>query len=370
MKRSKRALLLLVLLVLAACDGGSDERASEQRPAPPHPRTADRRATEAAYAFLDTYTTADGRIQRIDQGGDTVGEGQAYGLLMAAALRDERRFERIWQWTRRHVTRPDGLMVFRWADGRVQDPQPASDADLDAVRALLIGACRFERPELRTAAERIGRALLRRQTAHAPGGPVLLAGPWAVAQGRLTINPSYLDPTTLTALNGAFGDRGYAAVADKGRRTVESVSRPLPPDWAVVDATTGQARPVDGASSAGGDGRFSWDAPRALVRLATDPEIAGRRIAARTWPAFAGRRPEQIPVEHHLDGRPAGTARSAVTLVAAAGAATAAGKVKAAEKLLAAADDLNRQEPSYYGGAWVALGRLMLTTDRLDPPRC
>ena len=368
MKCSTCAPLLLLLLVLAGC-GGPDERASE-RPAAPHPRAADRRATDAAHAFLDTYMTAEGRIQRSDQGGDTVGEGQAYGLLMAAALQDERRFERIWQWTRRYVTRPDGLMVFRWADGRVQDPQPASDADLDAVRALLIGACRFERPEQRAAAERIGRALLRRQTAHAPGGPVLLAGPWAVAQGRLTINPSYLDPTTLTALNGEFGDRRYTAVADKGRRSVASVSRPLPPDWAVVDATTGQARPVDGASSAGGDGRFGWDAPRTLVRLATDPELAGRRIAARAWPAFAGRRPEQIPVEHHLDGRPAGTARSAVTLVAAAGAATAAGNVKAAEKLLAAADDLNREQPSYYGGAWVALGRLMLTTDRLDPPRC
>lgn len=369
MKCSKCAPLLLVLLVLAGC-GGPDERASDPRPAAPHPRAADRHATEAAHAFLDTYMTAEGRIQRRDQGGDTVGEGQAYGLLMATALRDERRFERIWQWTRRHVSRPDGLMVFRWADGRVQDPQPASDADLDAVRALLIGACRFGRPELRAAAERIGRALLRRQTARAPGGPVLLAGPWAVAQGRLTINPSYLDPTTLTALNGEFGDGRYTAVADKGRRTVASVSSPLPPDWAVVDATTGQARPVNGASSAGGDGRFGWDAPRTLVRLATDPELAGRRIAARAWPAFAGRRPEQIPVEHHLDGRPAGTARSAVTLVAAAGAATAAGNVKAAEKLLAAADDLNREQPSYYGGAWVALGRLMLTTDRLDPPRC
>ena len=33
-------------------------------------------------------------------------------------------------------------------------------------------------------------------------------------------------------------------------------------------------------------------------------------IAARAWPVFADRRPEEMPVEHNLDGSAAGTSRT------------------------------------------------------------
>ena len=54
-------------------------------------------------------------------------------------------------------------------------------------------------------------------------------------------------------------------------------------------------------------------------------------------------------------------------LVGAAGAAFAAGKPDAGRRLLDAAEALDRQSPTYYGAAWVALGRMMLTTKRLEP---
>jgi hypothetical protein len=95
-----------------------------------------------------------------------------------------------------------------------------------------------------------------------------------------------------------------------------------------------------------------------------------RGIAARAWPVFADRRPDEIPVEHNLNGSAAGPSRHPVTLVAAAGAATASSRARRAQQLLAAAEALDREQPSYYGAAWVALGRLLLTTRRLDPTRC
>jgi hypothetical protein len=52
--------------------------------------------------------------------------------------------------------------------------------------------------------------------------------------------------------------------------------------------------------------------------------------------------------------------------VAAAGAAQAAGKTADAARLLDAAEKLDKQTPTYYGAAWVALGRVMLTSDLLD----
>ena len=44
-------------------------------------------ATAAANAFLDDYVDDSGRVVRTDQGGDTVSEGQAYGMLVAVGLR-------------------------------------------------------------------------------------------------------------------------------------------------------------------------------------------------------------------------------------------------------------------------------------------
>ena len=49
---------------------------------------------------------------RRDQGGDTVGEGQAYGMLMAAAIGDKKRFNLIWDWTQKNLVRPDGLISY------------------------------------------------------------------------------------------------------------------------------------------------------------------------------------------------------------------------------------------------------------------
>jgi endoglucanase len=112
--------------------------------------------------------------------------------------------------------------------------------------------------------------------------------------------------------------------------------------------------------------RYGFDAARTLVRLAEDPDPAGKRIAARAWPVFDGRKPDQIPVEHDLTGKPTGGTLHPMALVAAAGAADAAGKTKDRDRLLAAAETLDRQSPTYYGGAWVALGRIMLTTNALD----
>jgi endoglucanase len=315
-------------------------------------------------AFLDAYVDPDGRVVRRDQGGDRVGEGQAYGMLVAAALGDRARFDRILGWTQANLQRPDGLLAFHWVNGVVRDHQAASDADLDAARALLVAGCRFDRGDLRAAAGRIGGSVL----AHETSGRVLTAGPWASSGGRIVFNPSYLDPRTLIGLGHLTGDHRYSAVARRSRQLIRAVSRPLPPDWATVSR-----RSVHAATSARGfrgSGRFSWDAPRTLVRLAVDPNATGRAVAARAWPAFRDKLPQDIVVQHRLDGRRAGSSRSAVTLVAAAAAAAANGYRDNAALLLRDAAAQQQQRPTYYGGAWTALGRLLLTTQRLDVTPC
>jgi endoglucanase len=308
-----------------------------------------------------------GRIQRTDQGGDTVGEGQAYGMLAAAAVGDEQRFDQIWSWTKHNMLQSDGLLAFHWVGGRVVNPTPAADADLDASRALLVASCRFSRPDLRQAAISIGHAVLARETARAGSLDVLLPGPWADKAGSLAFNPSYVDPTTLQALAHVTGDARFRAVSVGSTRLVDELTRPLPPDWASVNARTGQVTPVSAAATISGPGIFSYDAPRTLVRMAVAPDPAGRATAARAWGVFSRTPPADIVLEHQLTGAAIGTAHDAVTLVAAAGAAKAAGDTAAMTSLLNEAQQLNSEHPTYYGGAWVALGRLMLTTNRLQP---
>jgi endo-1,4-beta-D-glucanase Y len=357
------ALALAVAAVLFAVGCGGDDDDSADGSTTP---TVTRPADAAAERFLDRYMTADGRVQRIDEGGDTVGEGQAYGMLLAAAIGDEGRFDVIWDWTKANMRRPDGLISFLWRDGRVVDPEAASDADVDAARALLVAACRFKRPDFRREALELAEAILTHETTSFQGAPVLTAGPWARSD-PITLNPSYFSPATFAQLGTATGDGQWGSLSASSRSVTQTLMPDpgsLPPDWASVQGDT----PVPSGPPADPDAppRYGFDAPRTLVRMAEDPDPAGREIAAGAWPAFDGRDPADIPVEHDLSGEPAGGTLHPMALVAAAAAADAAGQAAAKRRLLDAAEDLDRQTPTYYGAAWVALGRVMLDTNELD----
>ena len=359
---SRRARLTIVILALATLVAGC----GTTHVIPRLGRQPQGRAAAAAKRFLKRYVTPDGRVVRLDQGGDTVGEGQAYGMLMAAAIGDAKRFDAIWNWTKANLRRPDGLISFLWKGGHVIDPQAATDADLDASRALLVAGCRFQRPDLRRDALALGSAILNVEVTTGPT-PVLTAGPWAVTP-PITLDPSYFSPATYAALQSASGDARWSAVAASSRSIVSALMTPpdvLPPDWARLE--NGRPVPIGTPSAPQTTPQFGFDAVRTLIRYAEDPDPAGRAIAARAWPVFAGQSPTNLPVNHTLSGRPIGDVLHPVVLVAAAGAADAAGQTAARDGLLDQAEALDRRSPTYYGSAWVALGRIILTTQLLDP---
>jgi endoglucanase len=366
------ALLSLVLALGAAalflvvgCGGGGDSDSGSDSGGKSSSSGGADKVEASANGFLDTYVAEDGRVRRIDQGDDTVGEGQAYGMLLAAAVGDEDRFDAIWGWTKDNIRRPDGLLSFLWKDGKVADPEPASDADVDAARALLVASCRFKRDDLRDEALKLGAAILANETASFQGSPVLVGGPWA--RNPIILNPSYFSPATFAALATATNDGKWGSLSATGRSVTELVmpdEGSLPPEWANVKG--GKPVPIGSPDNPGGTPRYGFDAARTLVRMAEDPDPAGQRIAAKAWPAFEGRKPAEIPIEHDLSGEPAGGTQHPMALVAAAGAAQGAGKTRDAARLLDAAEKLDKQTPTYYGAAWVALGRVMLTSDLLD----
>jgi len=362
------AVVAFVAWFLVGCGSSTSSSQSSSAQTQTQARPEDR-AIASAQHFLDRYVARDGRVSRIDQGGDTVGEGQAYGMLIAAAIGDSRRFNTIWQWTQKNLERPDGLISFLWKNGKVLDPQAASDADLDASRALLVASCRFHQPALKQQALHLASAIMRIEVGSARfnGDPVLTAGPWAISPPPVTVNPSYFSPASFALLQSASGDRAWAGLAASSRAiTSDLMPQPgrLPPDWAHLEGDKPVA--IGDPSRPTSSPQFGFDAVRTLVRFAEDPDPVGRQIAARAWPVFQNANPTSLPVEHNLSGQPTGHTLHPVALVAAAGAADAAGQPAARDGLLDEAEALDKRSPTYYGAAWVALGRIMLTTKLLD----
>jgi endoglucanase len=323
------AALVAAAGALAGCGSGGQDSGAALLSGTPRER-----AVAAGRSFLDTYVDGDGRVVRRDQGGDTVSEGQAYAMLAAVALGDRVRFDRVWGWTRAHLRRDDGLLSWHWAGGRVADPQASADADLDAAHALLLAATRFGEPRLQQAARAMADAM---RGAEIRDG-VVMAGPWAKDRG-LT-NPSYFDPRALAALH-------MDDVAGATRRVVAAVlgdGTAAPPDWATAGPPPAPSGPPNGS----GPPAYGYDAARIPVRLAASCDPADRRLAAS------------------LTGlEQAEPARHPVFTVARAAQAHAAGDRAAADRLLDAASEQDHAAPSYYGSAWVALGRLLLDTDLL-----
>jgi endoglucanase len=328
--------LLAVALVLVA-PAGSARAAMPHVPARVHAAATDE--------FFDRFVTGDGRVVRTDQGGDTVSEGQAYALLLAVADRDRGAFARVWRWTAEHLQRPDGLLAWHWADGQVVDAMAATDADLDAARALALAASVFDEQSWRDAATRLAAAVLAEETVASARGPLLVAGPWA-QRDPAVVNPSYFSPRAADLLATTTGDARWRDVDAASDAAVDALTRTsLPPDWATIDAAGAvHASPAPDGAPAG----YGQDAARMALRYAESCAADDRERVAALWP--------RLRYSPH---------RSPLGAVAAAAAADAAGDRRARDTLLHRADVAEASSPTYYGAAWVALARVMLTTHRL-----
>lgn len=320
-------------------------------------------AEAAAERFLDTYVEADGRVVRRDQGGDTVSEGQGYAMLLAVATDDSERFELTWRWTEDNLLQDDGLLAFRWADGAVVDANAATDAELDVIRALVVAASRFDRADYRGDAERLALAVERDLVVDTGSHQVLLPGSWADdTTDGIVLNPSYYAPRSFRLLERLRPGGPWPSVTETARAFVAELTRArrLPPDWARLEH--GELRPVAEPGGDRGEGRYSYDAVRLPVRYAESCRSQDRDLAAALWPVI-----ERLPAAsvRELDGSDVTGERHASALVGAAAAAAASGQRERSTELLAEATALDDQRPTYYGSAWIALGRVLLDTDLL-----
>jgi endoglucanase len=349
------SLLLAIPVFLSACGAVAQDE--------PRTTSAEDVARAEAEEFLAGYVDPSGRVIRHDQGGDTVSEGQSYALLLAQVAGDAETFERVWEWTRAHLQQPSRLLASHADAGQVIDGNPASDADLVTAWALVRG----EGPDgaiRRREGGRIARATLERETVGSPGPMLLAAGPWATGEPA-TLNPSYWVLGAFEALADDTGNRRWrelAAASISSARALTDEGRLLPPDWARVDGES-----VSATSSPNGDPphiQYGPDAQRLVVWFAASCDPAARRLAAALYPLLS-RTENAGALALSTEGSVVNGEPSPLAFVATAAAAGSAGHPDERERLLAEAAALERERPSYYGAAWVALGHALLTTDRL-----
>jgi endoglucanase len=303
---------------------------------------------------------------RLDQGHDTVSEGQAYGMLLAETIRDYARFSRIWEWTRDHLQLRDGLFAFHAnAAGQPLSQEPATDADVLIAWALL----RYQGPDaarFHRAGRRVADAVLAHEVTTGPGGmPVLTAGPWAIGQ-PVMLDPSYWAIPALQDLAKLTGRQEWhrlAVGAVSMTRELTQNGQLLPPDWAEL-TVGGALLAVPSPDGGQPQAQYGPDAQRAVVWFAASCDPQAKALAARWWPLLrSGHHAQALALS--LNGTVLNVTHTPLSLVASAAAAKAAGDGAAALRLLRQAVAQQRSYPTYYGGAWVALGPALLTSRNL-----
>lgn len=343
-----------------------DARSPGSTPTPTPVAGAD--ASELAEDFLADWVDDDGRVVRRDQGGDTVSEGQAYGLFAALLADDEESFDAVWNWTTSELQRDDGLLAWRWAEGEVVDAEPASDADLDAARALVVAGERFDRPDLTEDGTALADVVIEQLTVETDAGRILLPGLWA-AKAPHGYNPSYASPAAFSILARATGDARWDELARGSAQVTATMldSVALPADWAQVHPD-GRVEMMPGAMGTGDEVQYGFDAARLPLRYAESCSAGDAQLAARTYAAMG--QSDDIAARLDLGGAPLTEDRSPLTFAARAAAATSDGDVTAGVADLKRAVELSADVQTYYGAAWAMLGTAMLTSDVLGgcPP--
>ncbi|NEQ97305.1 MAG: glycosyl hydrolase [Cyanothece sp. SIO2G6] len=243
--------------------------------------------------YRDRFIQSDGRVIDREAQDRTVSEGQAYAMLRAVMVNDPDTFESTLNWAEENLLRQDlsgakadHLWAWKWGqngDGTwgILDENFASDADLDAVTALILAAQRWDRPDYLELAQVKLTDLWNLSTIDIPNAATeqgnqryFLPGPiFAFQQGNLTyLNPSYYAPYAFRLFAQVDPAHDWMALVDTSYVSLNqsaSVSAAgLPSDWVALNTATGTYQTVTPPPPL--RSVYSFDAFRVWWRVALD----------------------------------------------------------------------------------------------------
>lgn len=296
--------------------------------------------TESWSAYRARFIQQDGRVIDWEADERTTSEGQAYAMLRAVLIDDPETFAQTLNWAEENLQRldangkrRDNLWAWKWGKDPagnwvILDENFASDADIDAVTALILAARRWNRPDYL----RLARIKLRdlwtlstvavsppaaRPSRSQPASEqrYLLPGPKEAFQPQpdlLHLNPSYLAPYAFRLFAQVDGDRNWLSLVDSSyqvlRESSQLSSLKLPSDWVALNTTTGSYIPLRPPSPI--RSIYGFDAYRVWWRVGMDAQWFNEPAA---WEYLQNHLPsleskwkaqQKIPAQIDLQGQP------------------------------------------------------------------
>lgn len=227
-----------------------------------------------------------GRTLDKQQNDITTSEGQSYTMLRAVWMSDKPTFDKSWAWTQEQLEREDKLFSWRW--GQKEDgsygvltsmggQNAATDAETDIALALLMAAGRWQQESYLTEAKAIINAIWEHEIVEVNGKPYITSNNLEKnSQSPIVMNPSYFAPYAYREFAKVDKEHDWNAVVDSSydflNKTMDAPldkasSAGLPPDWVLMDRTTGE---VSAPTTANLTTNYSYDAMRTVWRIGMD----------------------------------------------------------------------------------------------------
>ncbi len=264
---------------------------------------------ESWQVYKQRFIQADGRVIDREASDRTVSEGQAYALLRAVMADDPVTFSVVLTWSENNLGVRSGggnshqLWAWQWGKDDAEqwgilDANFASDADLDAVTALILAARRWNQPQYLELARAKLADLWALSTIAVPdyyaadagqpsepaagarfgGDRYFLPGPKAAFQptpNQVHLNPSYLAPYAFRLFAQVDPDHDWLALVDSSydilTQSAEVSALGLPSDWVTLDLDTGRYSAVDPSTAL--SRHYGFDAYRVWWRVALDASL-------------------------------------------------------------------------------------------------
>jgi endoglucanase len=235
-------------------------------------------------AYRRRFIQEDGRVIDWEADGRSTSEGQAYAMLRSVLINDPKTFELTLSWAENNLKRKqagqslDQLWAWKWGkrgnQWAVLDKNFASDADVDAITALILAARRWQRPDYLNLARAKLKDLWANATIQVGQRRYLLPGPVAAFRQSTTaiLNPSYLAPYAFRLFAQVDSTHDWVSLIESSYFVLTESTKlspaGLPSDWIALDLQTEAFQPVTASKTL--TSVYGFDAYRVWWRVALD----------------------------------------------------------------------------------------------------
>ncbi len=290
--------------------------------------TTNRELLEESWAiYRQQFIQQDGRVIDFQASDRSTSEGQAYAMLRAVLINDTSTFALTLNWAEKNLIRvdetgkpSDQLWAWKWGKNEAGkwgaiDRNFASDADIDAITALILASRRWKRPEYLELARSKLMDLWNFSTTVQGGKRYLLPGPkeaFVPSSNTIYLNPSYFAPYAFRLFAQVDPNRDWLSLVNSSYQVLEKSSQVssvgLPSDWIALDTKTGKYEPLPASSPL--KSVYSFDAYRVWWRVAWDvalfssPEGDRYLRTASSYLLSSWRSKQNLPAAIDLQGKP------------------------------------------------------------------